>query len=100
MPAGVQVAFTIRSVASPQSYRLKLDLRDGDVLRATVPGAEGPASGPDGAAVVLRDGHSALSIGVPAAADADGRNLLVGTRVEGDSDMYTATRCRATRSCS
>jgi hypothetical protein len=88
MPAGVQVAFAIRSAASPESYRLKLDLRAGDVLRAAVPGAEDATGGPEGGAVVLRDGRGALSVGVPAAVDADGRNLSVHTHVEDDTVVY------------
>jgi len=89
MPAGVQVAFAIRSPASPQSYRLKLALRDGDLLRAAVPGAKDATGGPQGGAVVLRDGRGALSVGVPAAVDADGRNLVVHTRVKDDTVVYT-----------
>ncbi len=89
MPAGVQVAFAIRSAASPQSYRLKLDLRDGDVLRPTVPGAKDSTGGPEGAAVVLRDGQGALSISIPSAVDADGRTIAVATRVQDDTVVYT-----------
>lgn len=79
---GVQAAWQLRSVDSPEQLELAFDLPPGAELRMSAPSG-GP--GPMGAIEVVRDGERLATVSVPVAWDADQEPVPLSFAVEGST---------------
>lgn len=87
-PAGAQFAVSVLGRNAPESYGLSLSLQADDRLAATAPEGAGPLKGPDGGAVVMRDGEPVVSISPASFVDARGQSLPVRAQLTDSRIVY------------
>lgn len=80
VPTGLETVFQLRSADSPRRIRMRIGMPSGSSLEAATK-ADGVVEGP---VHIVRDGQSISTISPPGAVDANGAQVAVTYRLDGD----------------